>query len=177
MGPDSRKHERVHSNFAISTPCLWTGAVKTSKGTAIVGVGSHIHTGRALEGLKLTLDWMRSIHFEPAKHGKISPDCIVMVWWHYRARKHVADSTLKKTSYRKISQSLEGAILVFRVFQPLLNLTWSLSGITAEATARCKAIQQFWYPIARVWGFAWSYDKSSRRLMKRGPRFVNRLRQ
>ena len=77
-----------------------------------------------------------------------------------------------RTSYRKISWSIEAARYGFRRFQSL----WNLIGISAAALPRClstfKAIQSQWQPISRLWDFMRSCGKASVRLLNRGPEDV-----
>ena len=73
-----------------------------------------------------------------------------------------------RTSYRKISWSLEAARLGFRLFQSL----WILTGTSAATLARClsnfRAIRSLWHPIS-LRDFARFGGKTSSRLVNIGP--------
>ena len=74
-----------------------------------------------------------------------------------------------KTSYRKISWSLEAARFGFGFFQ----LLWNLTGISAAALPRCLsnfiAPRSLQHPISRIRDFTRSGGKTSYRLVNRGP--------
>ena len=79
-----------------------------------------------------------------------------------------------KTSYCKISQSLQAVSFVFRIVQ----LSWSLTGTSAAVTSAAlllmylsnfKTVWLFKLPIPRLRHFAGSYDKTSYRILKRSP--------
>ena len=74
-----------------------------------------------------------------------------------------------KTSYRKISWSLEGARFGFKLFQSL----WNLAGTSAALLPRClshfRAIRPLQHPISRLRDFTRFGGKTSYRLVNRGP--------
>ena len=74
-----------------------------------------------------------------------------------------------KTSYRKISWSLEAARFGFKLFQSL----WNLAGTSAALLPRClsnfRAIQTLQHPISRLRDFTRFGGKTSCRLVNRGP--------
>ena len=74
-----------------------------------------------------------------------------------------------KTSYRKISWSLEAARFRFKLFQSL----WNLAGTSATALPRClsnfRAILPLQHPISRLRDFTRFGGKTSYRLVNRGP--------
>ena len=74
-----------------------------------------------------------------------------------------------KTSYRKISWSLEAARFWFRLFQSL----WNLAGTSAALLPRClsnfRAIRPLQHPISRLRDFTRFGGKTSYRLVNRGP--------
>ena len=74
-----------------------------------------------------------------------------------------------KTSYRKISWSLEAARFGFKLFQSL----WNLAGTSAALLPRClsnfRAIRPLQHPISRLRDFARFGGKTSYRLVNRGP--------
>ena len=74
-----------------------------------------------------------------------------------------------KTSYRKISWSLEAARLEFKLFQSL----WKLAGTAAALLPRClsnfRAIRLLQHPISRLRDFTRFGGKTSYRLVNRGP--------
>ena len=74
-----------------------------------------------------------------------------------------------KTSYRKISWSLEATRFGFKPFQ----LLWNLAGTSAALLPRClsnfRAIRPLQYPISRLRDFTRFGGKTSYRLVNRGP--------
>ena len=74
-----------------------------------------------------------------------------------------------KTSYRKISWSLEAARFGFKLFQSL----WNLAGTSAALLPRClsnfRAIRPLQHPISRLRDFTRFGGKTSYRLVNRGP--------
>ena len=74
-----------------------------------------------------------------------------------------------KTSYRKISWSLEAARFAFKLFQSL----WNLAGTSAALLPRClsnvRAIRPMQHPISRLRDFTRFGGKTSYRLVNRGP--------
>ena len=74
-----------------------------------------------------------------------------------------------KTSYRKISWSLEAARFEFKLFQSL----WNLAGTSAALLPRClsnfRAIRPLQHPISRLRDFTRFGGKTSYRLVNRGP--------
>ena len=83
-----------------------------------------------------------------------------------------------RTSYGKISRSLEAARLSFKLVPSL----WNLTGISAAPLPRClwnfRAIRSIQHPISRLRDFARFGGKTSYRLVNRGPgteRILHRL--
>ena len=78
-------------------------------------------------------------------------------------------SLSRKTSYRKISWSLEAARFRFKLFQSL----WNLAGTSAALLPRClsnfRAIRPLQHPISRLRDFTRFGGKTSYRLVNRGP--------
>ena len=74
-----------------------------------------------------------------------------------------------KTSYHKISWSLEAARFEFKLFQSL----WNLAGTSAALLPRClsnfRAIRLLQHPIPRLRDFTRFGGKASYRLVNRGP--------
>ena len=74
-----------------------------------------------------------------------------------------------KTSYRKISWSLEAARFGSKLFQSL----WNLAGTSAALLPRClsnfRAIRPLQHPISRLRDFTRFGGKTSYRLVNRGP--------
>ena len=74
-----------------------------------------------------------------------------------------------KTSYRKISWSLEAARFGFKLFQSL----WNLAGTSAALLPRClsnfRAIRPLQHPISWLRDFTRFGGKASYRLVNRGP--------
>ena len=78
-------------------------------------------------------------------------------------------SISEKTSYRKISRSLKAARFVFRIVRSLWNLTGTLAALLPMCLSNFKAIRQFKVPISWLWDFTRSDDKTSFRILRRGP--------
>ena len=78
-----------------------------------------------------------------------------------------------KTSYRKISWSLEAVRFGIKLFQSL----WNLAGTSAALLPRClsnfRAIRPLQHPISRLRDFTRFGGKTSYRLVNRGPEVVN----
>ena len=72
-----------------------------------------------------------------------------------------------KTSYCKISQSLEAARFVFRIVRSLWNLTDTSAALLPTCLSNFRAIRKFNLPISRIRDFTRSYDKKSYRKLKR----------
>ena len=77
-----------------------------------------------------------------------------------------------KTSYRKISWSLEAARFGFKLIQSL----WNLAGTSAALLPRClsnfRAIRPFQHPISRLRDFTRFGGKTSYRLVNRVPGYL-----
>ena len=78
-------------------------------------------------------------------------------------------SISEKTSYRKISWSLEAARFVFRIVRSLWNLTGTSAAVLPMCLSNFKAIRQFKVPISWLRDFTRSYEKTSFRILRRGP--------
>ena len=78
-------------------------------------------------------------------------------------------SISEKTSYRKISWSLEATRFVFRVVRSLWNLTGTSAALLPMCLSNFKAIRLFKVPISWLRDFTRSYDKTSFRILRRGP--------
>ena len=78
-------------------------------------------------------------------------------------------SISEKTSYRQISWSLEAARFVFRIVWSLWNLTGTSAALLPMCLSNFKAIQQFKVPISWLRNFTRSDDKTSFRILRRGP--------
>ena len=69
-------------------------------------------------------------------------------------------SIFEKTSYRKISWSLEGAWFVFRIVRSLWNLTGTSAALLPMFLSNFKAIRQFKVQISWLRDFTRSYNKT-----------------
>ena len=78
-------------------------------------------------------------------------------------------SISEKTSFRKISSSLEAARFVFRIVRSLWNLTGTSAAVLPMCLSNFKAIRQFKVPISWLRDFTRSYEKTSFRILRRGP--------
>ena len=125
--------------------------------------------------------------------SKLFPNCLSSVYFDLTKRLHdYNDLTLSqaispmrfnssmqglyslsgKTSYRKISWSLEAARFGFKLFQSL----WNLAGTSAALLPRClsnfRAIRPLEHPISRLRDLTRFGGKTSYRLVNRGPEWV-----
>ena len=73
-----------------------------------------------------------------------------------------------RTSYRKISRSLEAARFRFKLFQSLWNLTGTSAAALPRCLSRLKVIRPSWHPISRLRDFMISWGKTSVRLVNGG---------
>ena len=78
-------------------------------------------------------------------------------------------SISEKTSFRKILSSLEAARFVFRIIRSLCNLTGTSAAVLPMCLSNFKAIRQFKVPISWLRDFTRSYEKTSFRILRRGP--------
>ena len=78
-------------------------------------------------------------------------------------------SISEKMSYRKISWSLEAARFVLRIVWSLWNLTGTSAALLPMCLSNFKTIRQFKVPISWLLVFTRSYDKTSFRILRRGP--------
>ena len=78
-------------------------------------------------------------------------------------------SIYDKTFYCKISWSLEAARFVFEIVRSLWNLTGTSAALLPKCLSNFKAMRYFKLPLSRLQVFARSYDKTSYRLLRRGP--------
>ena len=74
-----------------------------------------------------------------------------------------------KTSYRKISWSLEAARFGFKLFQSLWNLESTSAALLPRCLSNFRAIRPLQHPISRLRGFTRFGGKTSYRLVNRGP--------
>ena len=74
-----------------------------------------------------------------------------------------------KTSCRKISWSLEAAKLVFIIVWSLWNLTGTSAALLPMCLSNFKAMRKLKLSISRLRDFTRSNDKTSYRILKRGP--------
>ena len=78
-------------------------------------------------------------------------------------------SISEKTSFRKISLSLEAARFVFRIVRSLWNLTGTSAAVLPMCLSNFKTIWQFKVPISWLRDFTRSYEKTSFRILRQGP--------
>ena len=78
-------------------------------------------------------------------------------------------SISEKMSYRKISWSLEAAGIVFSIVRSLWNLTGPLAALLPMCLSNFKVIRQFEVAISWLRDFTRSYEKTSFRILRRGP--------
>ena len=71
-----------------------------------------------------------------------------------------------KTSYRKISWSLEVARLLVWIIASLWNLTAASAAVLPRCLSNFRAIGRFQTPISRLRDFTRSYHKTSYRILK-----------
>ena len=91
------------------------------------------------------------------------------LWWQRQSTNQGLYLLSGKTSYPKISWSLEAARFGFKLFQSL----WNLAGTSAALLPRClsnfRAIQPLQHPISRLRDFTRFGGKTPYRLVNRGP--------
>ena len=118
------------------------------------------------------LVWTLNIKF----HGNMFQHDLLMIrqycfrswlgaWWHHQGPVSISD----KTSYFKISWSLEAVRFVFRIVQSLWNLAGTSAALLPKYLSNFKAILKFKLRISRLRDFTRSCDKTSYRILKRGP--------
>ena len=74
-----------------------------------------------------------------------------------------------KTSYRKISWSLEAARFGFKLLQWLCNLAGTSAALLPRCLSNFRAIRPLQHPISRLRDFTRFGGKTSDRLVNRGP--------
>ena len=106
---------------------------------------------------------MVSHHKEPALQG------LVLINLFSIDRTLGPVSISEKSSFRKISYSLEAAIFVFRIVRSLWNLTGTSAAVLPMCLSHFKGILLFNVPISWVRDFTRSYGKTSFLILRRGP--------
>ena len=81
-----------------------------------------------------------------------------------------------KTSYRKISWSLEAARFWFKLFQSLWNLVGTSAALLPRCLSNFRAIRPLQHPISRLRDFTRFGGRTSYRLVNRGPEHDRRFR-
>ena len=96
-------------------------------------------------------------------------------------------SISEKTSYHKISLSLEAARFVLKIIWSFWNFTGTSAVVLPSRLSNFKVMRWFKLPILRLRDFTRSHDKTTYRILKRSPggciwdtnlvpcRFVKRL--
>ena len=97
-----------------------------------------------------------------------------MTWGFWR-QKHGPVLISEKTSYRRISWSLEATRFVFRIVPSFWNLTGTSAALLPMCLSNFKAIRQFKVPISWLRDFTRSYEKTSFRILRRGPGIWTRI--
>ena len=91
---------------------------------------------------------------------------------HRGRKKHPGLYSLSgKTSYRKISWSLEAARFGFKLFQSLWNLAGTSAALLPKCLSNFRMIRPLQHPISRLRYFARFGGKTSYRLVNRGPEY------
>ena len=104
------------------------------------------------------MDWPeKSLHMIPTEH----------IWNQMVI--HGLYSLSGKTSYRKISWSLEAARFGFKLFQSLWNLARTSAALLPRCLSNFRAIRPLQHTISRLWDFTRFGGKTSYRLVNRGP--------
>ena len=93
---------------------------------------------------------------------------LLSLCWHMRLYQGLY-SLSGKTSYRKISWSLEAARFGFKFFQSLWNLAGTSAALLPGCLSNFRAIRPLQHPISRLRDFTRFGGKTSYRLMNRGP--------
>ena len=89
--------------------------------------------------------------------------CKNATWWR-GGRNHGPVSISYKTSYRKITWSLEAASFVIRIVQSLCNLTGTSAPPLPMCQSNFKAMRRFKLPISWLRNFTGSYDGTPYRI-------------
>ena len=82
-------------------------------------------------------------------------------------------SISEKTSFRKISSSLEAARFVFRIVLSFWNLTGTSAAVLPMCMSNFKTIRQFKVPISWLRDLTRSYGKTSFRILRRDPGYFH----
>ena len=85
--------------------------------------------------------------------------------WQHRVSGHCQEHTICAS----LSHSLEAARFVFRIIRPLWNLTGISTALLPKCMPNFEAMWWFKLPISRLRDFMRFYDKTSYRILKRGP--------
>ena len=88
---------------------------------------------------------------------------------------HELSSIPDKTSYCKISSSLEAARFVFRIVRSLWNLADTSAALLPKCLSNFKAMLWYELQISRLRDFSRSYDNTPYRILKRSPGFCGIL--
>ena len=99
----------------------------------------------------------------------ITPNTLLYNWKAHCFKGNGPVSISEKTSFRKISSSLEAARFVFRIVRSLWNLTGTSAAVLPMCLSNFKAIRQFKVPIPWLRYFTRSYENTSFRILRRGP--------
>ena len=83
-------------------------------------------------------------------------------------------SISEKTSFHKISSSLEAARVVSRIVRSLWNLTGTSAALLPMCLSNFKAIRRFKVQFSWLRDFTRSYEKTSFRILRRGPGSLRR---
>ena len=95
--------------------------------------------------------------------------CLYDLYSRYKIPIQGLYSLSGKTSYRKISWSLEAARFGFKLFQSLWNLAGTSAALLPMCLSNFRAIRPLQHPISRLRDFTRFGDKTSYRLVNRGP--------
>ena len=104
------------------------------------------------------------VHQVPYMFLASSFSCLCSVLWSQGPV-----SISEKTSFRKISKSLEATRFVFRIVRSLWNFIGTSAAVLPMCLSNFKAIRQFKVPISWLRDFTRSYEKTSFRILRRGP--------
>ena len=93
----------------------------------------------------------------------------IFVGWWYSPLILGLYSLSGKTSYRKISWSLEAARFGFKLFQSLWNLAGTSAALLPRYLSNFRAMRPLQHPISRLRDFTRFGGKTAYRLVNRGP--------
>ena len=161
------RHERTYAYPVLCKTRLFTLAARTihqRNTTAAPAWAQHNILSKVCPSVGTSM--IKITRSSYLNNGNLYTVRTASVYWDTPLGRH---SLSGKTSYRKISWSLEAARFGFKLFQ----LLWNLAGTSAAVPPRClsnfRAIRLLQHPISQLRDFTRFGGKTSYRLVNRGP--------